>query len=177
MIRFGGRGVWYQMTSATACTLQSGDASRPDSDFRPWSNGNWKTTYEIQAVPISQAKNYLQSIGMAEPFKVIRGSAIDLYYSKVGETEINNSSNNPIIIMFNPTGEVGLCYNLSAATPPTDTIHILCGQWDRSLTNLHDDSRNCIPEDGLRNYQTFDSYWIKIDPSTGNSTIEQNVPN
>ena len=183
MIRLGSRGVWYQMTSATACELQKGDKTRPDSDFRPWTNdGSWKTTYEIQAVPISQAKNYLQSIGMAEPFKVIRGSAIDLYYSKVGETAINNSSNNPIIIMFNPTGEVGLCYNLSATTPPTDlsattpptdTIHILCGQWDRSLIK----PQEIKPEDGLWNYQTFDSYWIKIDPSTGNSTIEQNVPN
>lgn len=182
MIRLGGRGVWYEMTGATGCKLQTGDTNRPDSEFRPWTNGAWTTTYEIQAAPVSQAKNYLQSIGMAEPLKVIRGSAIDLYYSKIGATELKNSSTYPIIIMFNPTGEVGLCYNLggsgsgrgrtgsgTTASTPTDTIHILCGQWDRALQAFQ-------PEDNKRNYETFDSYWIDIDPATGISTIEQNIP-
>ena len=180
LIRLGGRGVWYEMTSATACKLQTGDSTRPDQAFRPWTNENWTTTYEIQSAPISQAKNYLQSIGMAEPLKVVRGSAIDLYYSKVGNTTLNNNATNPIIVMFNPTGEVGLCYNLGSsggrgrtggqsATTPTDKIHILCGQWDRALTAY-------TPEDGKRNHQTFDSYWIDIDPATGISTIEQNIP-
>ncbi len=186
LIRLGGRGVWYEMTNATACKLQSGDSTRPDTEFRPWTNGNWTTTYEIQAAPVSQAKSYLQSIGMAEPLKVVRGSAIDLYYSKVGNTTLSNSATYPVIIMFTPTGEVGLCYNLSSsvsgsgrgrtgssgptASTPSDKIHILCGQWDRALTAF-------APEDGKRNHQTFDSYWIVIDPSTGISTIEQNIPN
>ena len=171
MIRLGGRGVWYQMTSATACQLQTGDSTRPDASFRPWTSGNWTTTYEIQAAPVSQAKNYLQSIGMAEPLKVIRGSAIDLVYSKVGNVNINNNTVRPIIIMFTPTGEVGLCYRLSngANSTPTNKIYILCGQWDRALTAFQ-------PEDGKRNHQTFDSYWIIIDPATGISTIEQNIP-
>ncbi len=177
MIRFGSRGVWYEMTSATACKLQTGDTTRPDEEFRPWTNGNWTTTYEIQAAPVSQAKNYLQSVGMAEPFKVIRGSAIDLYYSKVGNTTLSNSSANPIIVMFNPTGELGVCYSLvgngrsrpGSAAVPSDNVYILCGQWDRALTAF-------APEDGKRNHQTFDSYWIVIDPSTGISKIEQNIP-
>ena len=178
MIRLGGRGVWYEMTSATACKLQSGDTTRPDSEFRPWTNGNWTTTYEIQAAPVSQAKNYLQSVGMAEPFKVIRGSAVDLGYSKVGNTTLSNSSSYPIIVMFNPTGELGVCYSLvgngrsrpGSAAVPSDTVYILCGQWDRAFTAF-------TPEDGKRNHQTFDSYWIVIDPSTGISSIEQNIPN
>ena len=165
------------MTSATACKLQSGDTTRPDSEFRPWTNGNWTTTYEIQAAPVSQAKNYLQSIGMAEPLKVVRGSAIDLYYSVVAGVnngQFGNSGTAPIIIMFTPTGEVGLCYRISsgrggsANAVPTNKIYILCGQWDRALTAI-------TPEDNLRNYQTLDSYWIVIDPATGNSTIEQNI--
>lgn len=180
MIRLGGRGVWYEMTSATACKLQAGDTTRPDAEFRPWSNGNnWTTTYEIQAAPVAQAKSYLQSIGMAEPLKVVRGSAIDLYYSKVGSTTLNNSTTYPIIVMFTPTGELGVCYGLTTsgrggrtgatASVPSGTISILCGQWDRALTAFQ-------PEDGKRNHQTFDSYWINIDPSTGMSTIEQNIP-
>lgn len=177
LIRFGGRGVWYEMTSATACKLQAGDAGRPDPEFRPWTNGAWTTSYEIQSVPVSKAKNYLQSVGMAEPFKVIRGSAIDLYYSKVGGTTLSNNSTNPVIVMFNPTGEVGVCYSLvgsgrtrpGSAAVPSDSVYILCGQWDRALTAF-------APEDGKRNHQTFDSYWIKIDPSTGISSIEQNIP-
>lgn len=177
MIRLGGRGVWYEMTSPTACKLQTGDTNRPDAEFRPWTNGNWSTTYEIQAAPVSQAKSYLQSVGMAEPFKVIRGSAIDLYYSKVGNTTLNNSSSNPVIVMFNPTGELGVCYSLvgsgrtrpGSAAVPSDKVYILCGQWDRALTAF-------TPEDGKRNHQTFDSYWIEIDPSTGISSIEQNIP-
>ena len=180
LIRLGGRGVWYEMTSATACKLQSGDTTRPDTEFRPWTTGNWTTTYEIQAAPVAQAKSYLQSIGMAEPLKVVRGSAIDLYYSKVGNTTLNNSTTYPIIVMFTPTGELGVCYGLATsgrggrtgatASTPSDKIHILCGQWDRALTAY-------APEDGKRNHQTFDSYWIVIDPSTGISTIEQNIPN
>ena len=177
MIRLGGRGVWYEMTSATACKLQTGDSNRPDTEFRPWTNGNWTTTYEIQAVPITQANNYLQSIGMAEPLKVIRGSAIDLYYSKVGGTALSNASTNPIIVMFNPTGELGVWYSLvgsgrtrpGSVAVPSDKVYILCGQWDRALQAF-------TPEDGKRNNQTFDSYWIVIDPSTGISTIEQNIP-
>ena len=175
MIRLGGRGVWYEMTSANSCKLQSGDANRPDADFRPWTSGNWTTTYEIQAAPIAQTKNYLQSIGMAEPFKVVRGSAIDLYYSGVGSTgQMSNTANYPIIIMFTPTGEVGFCYRLTSGrggatnAVPTDKIYILCGQWDRALSAF-------TPEDNLRNFQTLDSYWIVIDPATGNSTIEQNI--
>ena len=172
MIRLGSRGVWYEMTSATACKLQTGDSSRPDSEFRPWTNGNWKTTYEIQAAPISKAKNYLQSIGMAEPLKVVRGSAIDLFYSGVGASgQMSNASINPVIIMFSPTGEVGLSYRIISGqntSVPTDKIYILCGQWDRSLTAF-------TPEDNLRNYQTLDSFWIVIDPATGNSKVEQNV--
>ena len=175
MIRLGGRGVWYEMTSATACKLQTGDANRPDTEFRPWTNGNWTTTYEIQAAPVSQAKNYLQSIGMAEPLKVIRGSAIDLYYSGIGSNgQFSSNTNNPIIIMFTPTGEVGLSYRIASGrggtsnAVPTDKIYILCGQWDRSLTAF-------TPEDECRNHQTLDSYWIIIDPDTGNSVIEQNV--
>lgn len=175
MIRFGGRGVWYEMTSASACALQSGDSTRPDQNFRPWTNGNWTTTYEIQAAPVSQAKNYLQSIGMAEPFKVIRGSAIDLTYSGVGSTgQFNSATNNPIIIMFTPTGEIGFSYRIASGrggatnAVPSDKIYILCGRWDRALTAF-------IPEDNLRNYQTLDSYWIVIDPATGNSSIEQNI--
>ena len=173
LIRFGGRGVWYEMTSATACKLLPEDGTRPDSDFRPWTNdGSWTTTYEIQAVPISQAENYLQSIGMAEPLKVVRGAAIDLYYSGVGNSgQISNNSIIPVIIMFTPTGEVGLCYRIEEGqnrSTPTEKIYILCGQWDRALTNF-------VPEDDLRNYQTLDSYWIVIDPATGISTIEQNV--
>lgn len=177
MIRLGGRGVWYEMTSATTFKLQTGDANRPDLDFRPWTNRNWTTTYEIQAAPISQANNYLQSIGMAEPLKVVRGAAIDLYYSGVAGVnngQFSNSGTAPIIIMFTPTGEVGLCYRISsgrggvANAVPTDKIYILCGQWDRALKAF-------TPEDGLRNYQTLDSYWIVIEPSTGNSKIEQNV--
>ena len=177
MIRLGGRGVWYQMTGATTCALQAEDSNLPDASFRPWTSGNWTTTFEIQAAPVSQAKNYLQSIGMAEPLKVIRGSAIDLVYSKVGsdiKNKLNNISNiKPIIIMFTPTGEVGLCYRFSSGSStnktPTDKLYILCGQWDRALTAFQ-------PEDGKRNHETFDSYWIIIDPATGNSTIEQNVP-
>ena len=177
MIRLGGRGVWYEMTSATACKLQTGDTTRPDSEFRPWSTGNWTTTYEIQAAPIAQTKNYLQSVGMAEPLKVVRGAAIDLYYSGVAGVnngQFSNSGTAPIIIMFTPTGEVGLCYRISsgrggvANAVPTDKVYILVGQWDRALTAF-------TPEDGLRNYQTLDSYWIVIEPSTGNSKIEQNV--
>ncbi len=177
MIRLGGRGVWYQMTSANACKFQAEDKTRPDPEFRPWTSGNWTTTFEIQAAPVSQAKNYLQSIGMAEPLKVIRGSAIDLVYSKVGidiKNKLNNTTNiKPIIIMFTPTGEVGLCYRFSSGSntnkTPTDKLYILCGQWDRALTAF-------TPEDGKRNHQTFDSYWIIIDPATGISTIEQNIP-
>ena len=184
MIRFGGRGVWYEMTSATACKLQAGDETRPDAAFRPWTNGSWETTYEIQAAPVSQAKNYLQSIGMAEPLKVVRGAAIDLVYSGVGPSgQINNNSVNPIVLMFTPTGEVGMCYRLeagaaggsgrgrtgtSSTSVPTGTIYILCGKWDRALSSFQ-------PEDGLRNYQTLDSYWIVIDASSGVSKIEQNV--
>lgn len=171
-IRFGGRGVWYELTSATACKLQTGDANRPDSEFRPWTNGSWTTTYEIQAAPVSQAKNYLQAVGMAEPLKVVRGAAIDLYYSGVGTSgQFSNTGVSPIIIMFTPTGEVGFSYRIGARgsnSVPTDKIYILCGQWDRALTSF-------TPEDNLRNYQTLDSYWIVIDPSTGNSTIEQNI--
>lgn len=177
MIRLGSRGVWYEMTSASTCKLQTGDANRPDQNFRPWTNGAWTTTYEIQAAPVSQAKNYLQSVGMAEPLKVVRGAAIDLYYSGVAGVnngQFSNSGTAPIIIMFTPTGEVGLCYRISSGrggvtnAVPTDTIYILCGQWDRSLKSF-------TPEDGLWNYQTLDSYWIVIDPATGNSKIEQNV--
>lgn len=173
MIRLGGRGVWYEMTSATACKLQQGDNTSPDTTFRPWTtSGTWTTTYEIQAAPVSKAKNYLQSIGMAEPLKVIRGSAIDLFYSGVGASgQMENGAIFPIIIMFGPTGEVGLSYRViknQTTSVPTDKIYILVGQWDRSLTTF-------TPEDGKRNFQTLDSYWIVIDPSTGNSKIEQNV--
>ena len=179
MIRFGGRGIWYEMTGATSCKIPDYlDQNRlgPDQDFRPWTNGNWTTTYEIQAAPVSKANNYLQSIGMAEPLKVIRGAAIDLYYSGVGLSgQTSNASNNPIILMFTPTGEVGFSYRLTTSGRggatngvPSDTIFILCGQWDRALSAFN-------PDDGKRNYQTLDSYWIVIDPATGNSKIEQNV--
>ncbi len=177
MIRFGGRGVWYEMQSPTTCKFQAGDTTRPEAEFRPWTNGNWTTTYEIQGAPVSQTKNYLQSIGMVEPLKVVRGSAIDLYYSGVAglnNGQFSNSGTYPIIIMFTPTGEVGLCYRISSGrggttnAVPTDKIYILCGQWDRALTAF-------TPEDNLRNFQTLDSYWIVIDPATGNSTIEQNI--
>lgn len=183
MIRLGGRGVWYyydkdgkyNKKKKKGWVLQDGDANRPDADFRPWTNGNWTTTYEIQAAPIAQAKNYLQSVGMAEPLKVIRGSAIDLYYSKMENAELKNNAATPTIIMFNPTGEMGTCYKPggrgggTSVFTPSEKIYILCGQWDRALQGF-------TPEDGKRNNQTFDSYWIVIDPSTGISTIEQNIP-
>ena len=176
LIRFGGRGVWYEMTGPTACKLQSGDYTRLDAEFRPWTNGDWTTTYEIQAIPVSKADNYLQAIGMAEPLKVIRGSAIDLAYSGVGSSgQFSVTAKKPIVIMFTPTGEVGYSYRIlvkgrsPADGVPPDKIYILCGQWDRSLGSAF------TPEDGLRNYQTLDSYWIVIDPTTGNSRIEQNV--
>lgn len=178
MIRLGGHGVWYEMTGPTGCRkpekIKQEDWG-PDADFRPWTTGNWTTTYEIQAAPIAQAKNYLQSVGMAEPLKVIRGSAIDLYYSKMENAELKNNAATPTIIMFNPTGEMGTCYKPggrgggTSVFTPSEKIYILCGQWDRALQAFQ-------PEDGKRNNQTFDSYWIIIDPSTGISSIEQNIP-
>lgn len=176
MIRLGGRGVWYKYTQKKGWELQEEDASRLDKDYRPWTNGDWTTTFEIQAAPVAvaQANNYLQSVGMAEPFKVIRGAAIDLNYSKIEDKDLKNIYTNPIIIMFKSTGELGLCYKKirtgSSVITLSKKVYILCGQWDRALGSAY------TPEDGKFNHQVFDSYWIIIDPSTGISTIEQNIP-
>lgn len=163
LIRFGGRGVWYILTAANACDLQNGEEG-PDADYRPWSSGDWTTSFEIQQAPISQASNYLEAVGLTAPVLTPRGAAIDLRFSGMGANEqINNASQVPVLIMFSSTGEVNRFTHVNRpdVTPPTEKIYMLVGQWHRSL------GADFTPEDNKWNYQNYDNCWIVIDPATG----------
>lgn len=175
-IRFNGKGQWYILGSDGRCSpVNNQSSSGGYQNYRPWSTrapsgGEWKTSYEIQAVPVAQGQNYLQTIGMASPLKFPRGLCVDLYNSGYKESATFNKQSQPVYIMFSPTGQVESYYSNSKSNLPSGKLYFLMGKWDRTIQAV-------TPEDGLRNFQDYDCCWVVIDPEMGTVKVQPIIDN
>lgn len=174
-IRFAGRGMWYKMTSGngsstsvTVSPVNNNLNKLRNENYRPWlstalSEGNWETTYEIQAAPIAESKNYLQAIGMTAPLKFPRGICADMNHTGVGTSGNSNSAVTSYVI-FSPTGQVQEWSSKGSVTETfsaTEKIRVLIGTWEKALENTTGNTN-----------ADYGSYWVVIDPQTGTVKVE-----
>lgn len=205
-IRINGAGPWFQFTGgATGSTTVTSPAVAGVGYFEPfWLKNAQSDTYypyTVRRAPVLNSNNaFAKALGMDPPLTFPRGIVVDLYCSGVGMASGSGSLTSsewknlvmtktasgypPIIILFQPGGEVELFHNGTTSmippTPsntndPTSKIYLLVGQWQRGLVDPN--TRIWLASsDQKKNFQNPNSYWLVINPRTGVVTSAPNRP-
>ena len=149
---------------------------------------------------LRQPKSGIPQLTLVPPVGFPAGIIVDLQYSGIGFSQSwtppagddpgrwgdiesdfkprGASDNDPVIVMFSPSGAVSLIRSGNTISP-SGPIHFLVGRWDRAASDWRDlgaagnpnwyrpDASPYPPEDELRNFQDLSNFWVTIDPNTG----------
>lgn len=190
LIRFDGRGPWYELTDPPgATTLEIRLLGYEDSDLAedlgyvarntPWPADTQPHTFEILRRPVPAGS----------PLSLAGGRAIDLFWSGFGPPLVGSmvtyvrftTPGQPISLLFDGSGRLRQILGpASAATGsprwvPTGPVFILVGRADRAgqasaTLNPADDSVGA-------NWQYSDSFWIGVDVVSGVCKTAECRPN
>jgi len=175
LIRFDGRGPWYELTDNGLGVqfrgTMGGSVGATELSSQTERNTPWPTmgtqsphSYEILRQPVRNGSS----------FTIPDGRCIDLFWSGVGSpaTFASNRFTTPgtsIFLLYDATGRVRQLFTQTAAASTritvTGPVYLLVGRVDRAgqafapLDPNHDSVG--------ANWQYGDSYWIVIDPASG----------
>lgn len=179
LIRFSGRGPWYEIVSnlnrtndGTNCIRLRDNPGDEDAGQTarntPWPAPGVDHTFEILRQPEQGGT----------PMAVPNGRVLDMYWSGYGTTDMFSDLSNPsrffatgpvyanVAVLFDATGRIRkLIVNGDRKTVSGPVLLLVgradrAGETDSSTFNSADDTTGC-------NWQYPDSYWIGIDPMTG----------
>lgn len=179
VIRFGGRGPWYELADGVAeirmrTHVSAGDsiedAGQTDRNT-PWPAPGVDHTFEILRQP-EQAGTLTA---------VPNGRVIDMYWSGYGTTDMFSAASNPtrffaagaagpeyrnVAVLFDATGRIRKLVVNNDRKTVTGPVLLLVGRADRA-GQAYDASVGSADDTLGANWQYPDSYWIGIDPMTG----------
>jgi len=190
LIRFDGRGPWYELTAAPTATsldirLRGYEDANQAEDLgyvarnTPWPAPSTLHTFEIMRRPVPAGS----------PLSLAGGRAIDLYWSGFGPPRVGGvtgtyvqftTSGQRISILFDGSGRLRQIVGSAGGTGsprwvPTGPVFLLVGRADRcgqlfATLSPADDSLGA-------NWQYPDSYWIGIDTLSGVCKTAECQPN
>ena len=173
LVRFDGRGPWFQFETPTLFSLRSasaGDAVVNQSALTtPWPAPNVPHTYELLRQPIRSGS----------PLTLADGRCIDLFWSGHGSTGSFSRFTDPstVCVLFDGGGRLRQIVTNAGRFPATGPVYLLIGRSDRA-GNAYDPNVATSADDSLgANWQYSDSYWIGIDPTTGVAKTAECAPN
>jgi prepilin-type N-terminal cleavage/methylation domain-containing protein len=189
LIRFNGRGPWYDIATVTSGTslairLLGGDSANAEdlgyvARNTPWPAAGPPHTFEIMRRPVPAGS----------PLSLAGGRAIDLYWSGFGPPQVGGitgtyvqftTPGQQISILFDGSGRLRQIVGSAGGTGsprwvPTGPVFLLVGRADRcgqamAALSADDDSLGA-------NWQYPDSYWIGIDMLSGVCKTAECRPN
>jgi len=174
LIRFGGGGPWFLMTSGTTCTMRSGSNTTVDSlAGQTPLNTAWPApapvTHPFEVLRAPQRSGAARSLG--------EGRCVDTYWSSLGRSGAAYVGSTPGVdvfyVLFDAAGAVQQVVAGPNRFAPDGPILLLVGRVDRTgdppdpqepfqlpVVNAPDDSTGF-------NWQYADSMWIAIDRLSG----------
>ena len=138
-------------------------------------------TFQIRRQPVSTSGQTIRS--MTPPQRLPLGTAVDFTASGVGNNFFADT-NGSVAIMFDSNGAVRTVNGHGGMTTPIEPIYLLVGQELRvpdgtnSATGPNIDWWSDLEieeNDRLPNWQNPESRWVVIAPSTGITTVAQNM--
>jgi prepilin-type N-terminal cleavage/methylation domain-containing protein len=188
LIRFNGRGPWYELTSLVEDTTR--DANSPAVMLRGVatdSSGN-AILVSSQSVGHSTTNTPWPTLDVGHQFEILRkpvrngsaftipdGRCIDLAWSGFGAAAVFGSNRfttpgTAVTLLFDATGRVRQIFTQSPGATPirvtvTGPVFFLVGRVDRAGNSAA--ALNQTEDSVGANWQYGDSYWIVIDPASG----------
>ena len=173
LVRFDGRGPWYQFETPTRFSLRSTSAEEAvvnqSAATTPWPAPNVPHTYELLRQPIRSGS----------PLTLADGRCIDLFWSGYGPTGSFSRFTDPstVCVLFDGGGRLRQIVANSRRIPVTGPVFLLIGRSDR-VGKAYDPNVATSADDSLgANWQYPDSYWIGIDAITGVAKAAECAPN
>ena len=179
LIRFDGRGPWYELSGTGAGTKvqfrgSTGIQSAAEMVTQTERNTPWPTTGAPHPFEILR-----QPVRNGSAFTIPDGRCVDLAWSGFGNSSFTRFVNSgtpltvpTVTVLFDATGRVRQIFTQNAAganrVTVTGPIYFLVGRVDRA----NNDPTLASTYDGKDdtkgfNWQYGDSYWIVIDPASG----------
>lgn len=176
LIRFGGRGPWYELTNGLAEIRMRTHVSPGDSiedagqtnRNTPWPAAGVDHAFEILRQP--------EQAGTRMP--VPNGRVIDMYWSGYGTTDMFADASSPsrffapgplysnVAVLFDASGRIRKLIVNGQRKTVTGSVLLLVGRADRAGQDYSAGAGSADDTVGA-NWQYPDSYWIGIDPMTG----------
>jgi prepilin-type N-terminal cleavage/methylation domain-containing protein len=173
LVRFDGRGPWFQFETPTSFSLRSAlsdDAVVNQSAVTtPWPAANVPHTYELLRQPIRSGS----------PLTLADGRCIDLFWSGHGSTGSFSGFSNAstVCVLFDGGGRLRQIVTNSGRIQVTGPVFLLIGRSDRAGKAYDPDVATSADDSLGANWQYPDSYWIGIDPITGVAKTAECAPN
>jgi type II secretory pathway pseudopilin PulG len=167
-VRFDYRGPLYRayrdQTNPSICVL---DLNYPNAPPVPrFAQAQRGASFQVYRAPIKSAQ---------PPLQLPVNSAIDLLASGFGAigTEFGVGFDSPLVILFEPSGDLGRVYCDNQELPVNNSIHLLIGRPDQVIGPVG----NVFVNDGLdlSNIMDMTSLWVTISHRTGQVTTTENA--
>ena len=167
-VRFDYRGPLYRayrdQTNPSICVL---DLNYPNAPPVPrFAQAQRGASFQVYRAPIKSAQ---------PPLQLPVNSAIDLLASGFGAigTEFGVGFDSPLVILFEPSGDLGRVYCANQELPVNNSIHLLIGRPDQVIGPVG----NVFVNDGLdlSNIMDMTSLWVTISHRTGQVTTTENA--
>jgi type II secretory pathway pseudopilin PulG len=192
LIRFGGRGPFYELTApptgaGVSIRMLGTDADASDSELRGYTSLNtpWPAP---EPLPF---EIFRRPDPAGSPLTLSDGRAIDLFWSGFGPPNVGavvgtyrrfQTSGSRVSLLFDGTGRLWQVVEASVAgtyrRAVTGPVFLLVGRADRATGDINaDQSFNAGDDSTGANWQYADSWWIAIDPMTGVAKSAECVPN
>jgi prepilin-type N-terminal cleavage/methylation domain-containing protein len=196
LIRFGGRGPFYQLTSPpTPAGVEIRMQGFEDSNLSPDDLGYTSRNTPWPATEPLAFEIFRQPQSSGSPLSLDGGRAVDLFWSGYGPPRVDRAngttvtdtyrrftaSGSRISVVFDGTGRLRQVVEASPAATNrravTGAVFLLIGRLDRingdpnaaNTFNSTDDATGA-------NWQYPDSWWVAIDPLTGMTKIAECKP-
>jgi prepilin-type N-terminal cleavage/methylation domain-containing protein len=187
LLRFDGRGPWFQFETPTSFSLRSTSASHAvvnqSAVTTPWPAASVPHTYELLRQPIRSGS----------PLTLADGRCIDLFWSGYGSPASFSSdspsydgvTNNPtrftnatvVCVLFDGGGRLRQIVTNIGRFQVTGPVFLLIGRSDRAGQGYNPNASTSADDSVGANWQYPDSYWIGIDPITGVAKAAECTPN
>jgi type II secretory pathway pseudopilin PulG len=159
LVQFNCQGPLYKVNSRTDTSLTLQITLLP-GQMLPWPKDtrSLPIPYQVFRQPGKSA-----AAGLQLPVRAV----IDLEFSGTDDDQIGAVSDQPVYIMFSPSGALDRFYHPGhggEAHPGTEPIYLLVGKQERVPP------QHLAPspaEDGLYNWQDVKNFWVTLNPQTG----------
>ena len=170
-IQFNYQGKYYKLSgTGTTWVARAEDGTYPPTD----AVSPLAVPFRIRRGPVGGGSPNLR-MALAPSMVMPRSTIVDLQWSGRNITNPpnllefdDNTSLDPVVVMFAPNGTVDDVYFGSVLPRSNALIHFCIGEWERGISVGHEDGRN--------NIQTASNFWVTVNPRTGEvRTAEMNT--